>query len=75
MDRLNWKLLKAVYAGGIKRGSDEASAYEWGASPSGKQYDDLVEAIYDYINDGKKYDHPNYVTWDVVEAAVAANVG
>jgi hypothetical protein len=74
MEQLDWKLLKAVYAGGIRRGADEASAYEWGAHPTGKQYDDLAEAIHDHVNDGRKYDDPAYVSWAAVEAAVAANV-
>jgi len=70
MVSLDWKMLKAVYQAGIRRGNDEASAYDWGTSPSGGEYDNLAEAIHDTVNDGKDYASLGYHSWDSVEAWV-----
>ena len=37
----------AIYNAGISRGESEACAYEWGCSPSGDRYDNLVEQLCD----------------------------
>lgn len=47
--------IKAIYEAGIDRGSNVATAYEWGSSPSGDKYDELeVVLIWDketYLED------------------------
>ena len=62
--------IKDIYRAGIERGADEASAYNCGSRAYGKQYDNCVEAVYDIINEGKKYPIGNadYVEWSVVES-------
>ena len=61
--------IKAIFDAGRNRGSDEATAYDWGGRASGKRYDNLVEVMFDIINK----DIPNWddqVRWDDVENIV-----
>lgn len=67
-----WPLLEAVYLGGIQRGNDAATSYEWGSSPTGKLYDNLDEAIYDWANDGLGFDDPRRVSFGEAEQARTA---
>ena len=62
--------IKAIYSAGCRRGEDEASAYDWGSSASGGKYDNMIEAIYDIINDGKSIMDDDRVGYDVVEKMV-----
>lgn len=66
-------LLDAVYRAGIRRGEDEATAFEWGSRASGGQYDNLVEALYDFVNHGVEFGHADYKDWDAIEAWVKAS--
>ena len=62
--------IKDIYRAGIERGADEASAYNCGSRAYGKQYDNCVEAVYDIINEGKKWPidaHEDYVEYEIVE--------
>ena len=59
--------IKEIYQAGIKRGSDEATAFEWGSHASGKQYDECVDAIHDIVNADKNWGDPDYVDYSVVE--------
>lgn len=68
---LNFPLLFAVYQAGIRRGQAEANAYDWGCRPTGKQEDELVEALYDHLNAGQKWGEPGYLDWQRVEKLVA----
>ena len=66
MEALDWKMLKAVYQAGMRRGSDEASAYDWGTSASGGEYDNLVEAIYDTVNEDIPWHNDSHQSYDVI---------
>lgn len=59
--------IKDIFDAGRNRGSDEATAFEWGSSPSGKRYDNCIEVIHDIVNAGKSWGDPEYVDYDVVE--------
>jgi len=63
-------LLDAIYKAGMRRGSDEATAHDWGSRASGSEYDNLIEALHDHINHGLAYDHPDYHDWDAIQAWV-----
>ena len=61
--------IKAIFDAGRDRGSDEATAYDWGSNATGKRYDNLVEVMFDIINK----DIPNWddqVRWDDVDNIV-----
>ncbi len=64
-------LLLAVYDAGIKRGNDEASAFEWGSSPSGKYPDELIDVLHTFANEGIDWDKGEIVHWDTVAEHVA----
>ena len=55
--------VQAIYRAGMRRGEDEASAYDWGTSASGDADDNLAEAIHDIANEGKGFGDPLYVTY------------
>lgn len=59
--------IKEIYRAGIKRGSDESTAYEWGSYAQGHKYDECIESIHYIINDGKNYDDKDYTPWNVIE--------
>jgi len=59
--------IKDIYRAGIRRGEEVQSAYDWGSTPSGKEFDGCIEAIYDIINEGKKWEDIDYFNYDVVE--------
>lgn len=55
-----------IYEAGIRRGQDEATAYEWGSTASGHQQDEMVEAIQNIVNEGVDWDNPKYVETKVI---------
>jgi hypothetical protein len=59
--------IKQIYKAGIRRGGDEQCAHDWGCSPSGKEYDECVEAIHDIVNEGIKWGEEGYTDYPVVE--------
>jgi len=59
--------IKQIYQAGIRRGSDEQCAYDWGTRASGSEYDECVEAIQDIVNEGIKWGEEGYTHYDVVE--------
>lgn len=61
------KDVKEIFAAGIRRGEDEATAFEWGSRPSGDRYTECVHAFHDIINRDTKWDEPGYVNYDVIE--------
>ena len=62
--------IKDIYRAGIRRGSDEQSAYDWGCSPSGKEFDECVCVIEDIVNKGIKLGEEGalYTSWDTIES-------
>lgn len=59
--------IKCIYQAGIRRGNDEATAYEWGSRASGDEYDECVEALQDIVNIGFKWGDVGYTDYKVVE--------
>lgn len=59
--------IKLIYRAGFRRGEAERSAYEWGVTASGKEFDNLVEEVYDIVNKGKAWNAVNIIPQDVVE--------
>jgi hypothetical protein len=60
--------IKAIYQAGIRRGNDEATAYEHGSYSTGSEYDNCVEAIHEIVNVDKGFADSDYVTYDVIES-------
>jgi hypothetical protein len=55
-----------IYRAGIRRGADEASAYECGSYPNGGEYDELVAVMHEISNVGKQWDSPDYISYDII---------
>lgn len=62
--------IKEIYEAGIRRGNEEATAHEWGSSPSGTKFGELEDTLHDILNEGVKWGEPGYVDYDVVEKMV-----
>lgn len=60
--------IKSIYSAGVRRGSDEQCAYEWGSRASGDHYDECVEAVQDIVNEGIKWGEEGYTDYNVVES-------
>ena len=61
--------IKEIYRAGIRRGSDEQCAYDWGTRASGGEYDECIEVIHTIVNEGKEvWDDPDYSDWKVIES-------
>ena len=61
--------IKEIYQAGIRRGSDEQCAYDWGTRASGGEYDECIEVIHTIVNEGKDvWDDPDYSDWKVIES-------
>ena len=65
--------IKAIYAAGIKRGGDEATAFDWGCRASGGQFDELEEALDDIWNDGKPFE--DRLSYDEIRARLSQHEG
>lgn len=56
-----------IYKAGIRRGSEEECHYQSGARAFGRQRDELIDAVYDIVNEGKNsVDNNDYVHYDEV---------
>ena len=64
----NIEQIKAIYQAGIRRGEEVQSAYDWGSSPTSKEFDDCVEAVYDIVNEGIGWGTEKYVNYNTVES-------
>ena len=58
--------IKDIYRAGIRRGEEEQCAYDWGSSPSGHEFDECVEAVYDIVNVGKNWEDKDFVGYDTI---------
>ena len=58
--------IKAIFEAGIRRGSEEATAFEWGSSASCKTFDECIYTFYDIINKGKSWDADDIVSFDEI---------
>lgn len=59
--------IKEIYNAGVKRGNDEAVAFEWGGAPQGNFFDGFIDAVHEIVNEGIKFDDPRYVDYDTVK--------
>ena len=59
--------IKSIYKAGIRRGEEVQSAYDWGSSPTSKEFDECVSAIYDIVNEGKDFFAEDRVDYSTVE--------
>jgi len=69
---LSYGGIRDIYYAGTQRGTEEATAFDWGSSPTGKWHDNLTGALHDILNEGQRYGEPGYHDWDAVEAWVTA---
>ena len=62
--------IKGIYNAGIRRGMDEATAYDLRPFVgSGDQYDEAVDWFHDFVNTGVDWqDEENYVKYDTVKS-------
>ena len=60
---LTFEQIQTIYKAGLRRGEEEASAYDWGSRANGDTDDNLAEAIHEIANEGKTFGDPLYVTY------------
>jgi hypothetical protein len=60
--------IKEIYRAGIRRGIDVQSAYDWGSSPTSKEFDECVSVIYDIVNEGINWGKEGYTDYPVIES-------
>jgi hypothetical protein len=58
--------IKEIYAAGIERGRDEATAEDWGSPTWGEKYDECVDVMARIVNAGKNGDDPEHVDFAVI---------
>jgi hypothetical protein len=58
--------IKDIYRAGIRCGEEEASAYDWGSSTLGREFDNCIDAIHDIINEGKDWEDEGYTDWNTI---------
>lgn len=59
--------IKDIFEAGIRRGSEEATSFEWGSTTSGNKFDECIDAFHDIINKGKSWDADNIVSFDEIK--------
>jgi len=59
--------IKDIYRAGIRRGGDEQTAYDWGCSPSGGEYDECIDAIYDIVNKNIEWGEEGHTDYPIIE--------
>jgi hypothetical protein len=60
--------IKKIYRAGMRRGSEEATSYEWGCRPCGDEYDECVEEIDEIINDGKSFNDESRTDYEEIKS-------
>ena len=66
-----WALVLAAYDAGVRRGNDEATAFEWGERPRDAYHDELVSAVHDWMSEGRDWRAGDIVTFETASAVVA----
>lgn len=59
--------IKAIFEAGIRRGQEEATAFEWGSNSSGNKFDGCIDEFYNIINKEKPWDADNIVPYDEIK--------
>ena len=57
-----------IFKAGIRQAA-EGACFQAGCRPEGRQRDELINAVYDIVNEGKNFiDNNDYINHDVVES-------
>lgn len=64
----NTDQIKAIYRAGIARGSEEEACFQSGSRVSSKEFDELVNVIYDILNEDKKWGEEGHAEFDAIES-------
>jgi len=59
--------LKAIFDAGRSMGSEEEASFQCGSRTARAQYDGLVEAVYDIVNEGVSIIHSDHTSIFEVE--------
>jgi hypothetical protein len=70
MYTLTLKDIKDIFDAGVRRGCEEASSYEWGSTPWGHYYDELVEVMFDILNENYLPDQEGFTNWTDLEKLI-----
>ena len=60
--------IKAIFRAGISRGSEEEACFQSGCRVSSEEFDELVNVIYDIINEDKKWGEDGHIEFDVIQS-------
>ena len=60
--------IKAIYRAGISRGAEEECAFQSGSRVSSKEFDGLVNVIYDILNEDKKWGEEGHTDFTTIES-------
>lgn len=63
----NVEQVKAIFNAGIRRGSEEECAFQHGSSTCGGRFDELINELYDIVNEGKRWGDNGFTDFDVIE--------
>lgn len=64
---LNTDQIKAIYRAGISRGAEEEASFQCGSRVSSREFDELVNVIYDIENEDKKWGEEGHTDFDTIE--------
>ena len=64
---LNTDQIKAIYRAGIARGSEEEACFQSGCRVSSKEFDELVNVIFDIVNEDKTWGEEGHSDFTTVE--------
>lgn len=60
--------IKAIYRAGISRGHEEEASFQCGSRVCSKEFDELVNVIYDIVNENKNsIDHADFIQHSTIE--------
>ena len=59
--------IKDIYRAGIRRGHDEATAFDCGSITHYPWITELEEAMYDILNEGKSLGDVDHISYDTVK--------
>jgi len=60
--------VKAIFNAGVRRGKDEASAYEWGCPTFGWEFDECCDAMEDIVNKNVHWEDPAHIDYNTIKA-------
>jgi len=60
--------IKDIFRAGISRGAEEEASFQCGSRTCGKQFDELVNVIYDIVNEDKKWGEEGHTDFETIES-------